>query len=99
MPLVSGTKLGPYEILALIGAGGMGEVYRAQDGRLKRDVALKVCRRPSSTTHNAWLGLNEKHSCWQPSIIPTSAQFMARCGKTLLRRKQCAFGHRRESGL
>jgi len=42
MPLVSGTKLGPYEILALIGAGGMGEVYRARDGRPKRDVALKV---------------------------------------------------------
>jgi eukaryotic-like serine/threonine-protein kinase len=37
-----GTKLGPYEILSLIGAGGMGEVYRARDSRLKRDVAIKV---------------------------------------------------------
>src|SRR5260370_30121335 len=37
-----GTKLGPYEILALIGAGGMGEVYRALDRRLGRDVAIKV---------------------------------------------------------
>jgi len=35
-----GTKLGPYEILAAIGAGGMGEVYRAQDSRLKRQVAI-----------------------------------------------------------
>ena len=37
-----GTKLGPYEILATIGAGGMGEVYRARDSRLSRDVAVKV---------------------------------------------------------
>ena len=42
MTLTSGTKLGPYEITALIGAGGMGEVYRARDSRLKRDVAIKV---------------------------------------------------------
>src|SRR5258708_877864 len=42
MSLTFGTKLGPYEIVAPIGAGGMGEVYRARDSRLKREVAIKV---------------------------------------------------------
>jgi serine/threonine-protein kinase len=42
MPLSTGTRLGPYEIRAPIGAGGMGEVYRATDTKLRRDVALKV---------------------------------------------------------
>jgi eukaryotic-like serine/threonine-protein kinase len=42
MPLSPGDKLGPHEILAAIGAGGMGEVYRARDPRLNRTVALKV---------------------------------------------------------
>src|SRR2546426_4822764 len=42
MPLTAGTRLGPYEVVALIGAGGMGEVYRARDGKLGREVAVKV---------------------------------------------------------
>ena len=42
MSLAPATRLGPYEVVALIGAGGMGEVYRARDTKLNRDVALKV---------------------------------------------------------
>ena len=46
MAVVTGQKIGPYEVAAQIGAGGMGEVYRARDPRLGRDVAIKVL--PSS---------------------------------------------------
>src|SRR5262249_53269766 len=46
MALSSGTRLGPYQIAAQVGSGGMGEVYRAHDTRLDRDVAIKVL--PSS---------------------------------------------------
>src|ERR1700730_14443957 len=42
MPLIPGSKLGPYEIQSAVGAGGMGEVYRARDIRLERIVAIKV---------------------------------------------------------
>ena len=44
MPLSANSRLGPYEIKSTLGVGGMGEVYRARDSRLNRDVAIKVLR-------------------------------------------------------
>jgi Tol biopolymer transport system component len=52
MALASGTKLGPYEIQSLLGAGGMGEVYRAKDARLDRIVAIKVLPASFSADHD-----------------------------------------------
>src|SRR5713101_610971 len=73
MPLSSGTRLGPYEVLAPIGAGGMGEVYRARDTRLDRIVAIKVlpaqvADRPESRARfereaRAVSSLNHPHIC------------------------------------
>ena len=50
MPLSAGTRLGPYEILSPLGAGGMGEVYRARDTRLDRTIAIKIL--PSHLSEN-----------------------------------------------
>ena len=50
MPIGAGVRLGPYEILSPLGAGGMGEVYRARDTKLERDVALKIL--PESFVHD-----------------------------------------------
>src|SRR5580704_4346616 len=51
MPMAAGTRLGSYEVLAPLGAGGMGEVYRAHDSKLKRDVAIKIL--PEAFAHDS----------------------------------------------
>ena len=67
MPLLPGTRLGPYEIIAPIGAGGMGEVYRARDSRLNRDVAIKTSAAKFTDRFErearAIAALNHSHIC------------------------------------
>jgi serine/threonine-protein kinase len=74
MPLVSGTRLGPYEILAPLGAGGMGEVWKARDTRLERIVAIKHLK-PQHTARfqqeaRAIAALNHAHICQIYDIGP-----------------------------
>src|SRR5881409_946001 len=74
MSLATGTRLGPYEILSLIGAGGMGEVYKARDTRLDRIVAIKVSREQFSERFErearAVAALNHPHICQLYDIGP-----------------------------
>jgi serine/threonine protein kinase len=70
MPLAAGDRLGPYEILSPIGAGGMGEVYKARDTRLDRIIAIKVSKQSSA---NASIG---KHAPLPLSIIHGFASSM-----------------------
>jgi Tol biopolymer transport system component/predicted Ser/Thr protein kinase len=74
MPLSPGSKLGPYEIQAQIGAGGMGEVYKARDTRLNRTVAVKVCKEQFSERFHkeaeAIAALNHPHICHLYDVGP-----------------------------
>src|SRR5712692_8334824 len=74
MPLQPGERLGPYEILSPMGAGGMGEVYRARDPRLNRDVAVKVSAAQFSERFErearAIAALNHPHICQVYDIGP-----------------------------
>jgi len=63
MPLTPGMRLGSFEIAALIGVGGMGEVYRATDTNLKRAVAIKVCPPQCRLIQIGWRGSNVKPNC------------------------------------
>jgi Tol biopolymer transport system component len=74
MPLAPATRLGPYEILALLGAGGMGEVYKASDARLGRVVAIKISNEQFSERFereaHAIASLNHPHVCTLHDIGP-----------------------------
>ncbi len=73
MPLTTGTHLGPYEIVAPLGAGGMGEVYRARDTRLNRTVAIKVSPSTSRAIPRQNGASNERRRPSPASIIRISA--------------------------
>jgi serine/threonine protein kinase len=72
MPLTAGERLGPYEVLALIGAGGMGEVWKARDTRLDRVVAIKVSQEKFSDRFErearAVAALNHPHICTMSAL-------------------------------
>src|SRR5690348_12198086 len=74
MPLAAGAKLGPYEIVSPIGAGGMGEVYKARDTRLDRIVAIKVSAAQFSERFErearAVAALNHPHICTLHDVGP-----------------------------
>ena len=74
MALTAGTRLGPYEILAPIGAGGMGEVYRSRDTRLNREVAIKVSAERFSDRFereaHSIAALNHSNICTQYDLGP-----------------------------
>ena len=72
MALASGTRLGPYEIQSVLGAGGMGEVYRVRDTKLDRAVAIKIL--PASFAHDQdrLAGSSARRKRSPRSIIPIS---------------------------
>ena len=76
MALEPGTTLGSYQVTAKIGEGGMGEVYRARDTTLDRDVALKVLLTPLPAILTDWHGSNVK-----PRFSPNSLCLCSRCDR------------------
>src|ERR1700756_4381082 len=90
MPLAVGTRLGPYEITGLLGAGGMGEVYSARDTRLDRSVALKVSAEAFGDRFHrearAISSLNHPHICTLHDVGPNYLVMELCEGETLATR-------------
>ena len=71
--LQSGARLGPFEVVAALGAGGMGEVYRARDTKLGRDVAIKILPTIFTKDPERRADSSARPTYWPHSITPTSA--------------------------
>ena len=71
--LSAGSRVGPYEVMAPLGAGGMGEVYRARDPRLGREVALKVLPDGFRRTPSGWAASSARPGPSPRSTTPTSS--------------------------
>ena len=82
MPLSVNSRLGPYEIKSTLGVGGMGEVYRARDSRLNRDVAIKVLRQRPAHPPTSAAASNAKPAPSPRSIIPMSSPSTTSASKT-----------------
>ncbi len=83
MPLLAGSRLGPYEILAAAGSGGMGEVYRARDTRLDRTVAIKIL--PSYLSE---VLMRNSASSVRPGLFPRSSMPTSALCSTLAARTE-----------
>src|SRR5438876_11599300 len=90
MSLSAGTRLGPYEILAPLGAGGVGEVYRARDPRMGHEVAIKVCAERFSDRFerevHAVAALNHPNICHVYDVGPNYLALELVKGRTLAER-------------
>ena len=90
MPFAIGEKLGPYEIVELLGAGGMGEVYRGNDSRLHRSVAIKISAEQfserSEQEARAVAALNHPNICTLYDVGPNYLVMELIEGKTLAER-------------
>ena len=85
MPLAVGARIGPYEILASLGAGGMGEVYHARDPRLERAVAIKILTSARGSTPIELERFQREARAIARSITLTSVVFMTLVTRTASR--------------